>query len=128
MQCETGAIQSARADAARELAGRYHALVVLKGAASELAGPDGAHATNASGNPALAAPGMGDVLTGLVAAFAARLPPFDALRLAVYLHGLAADRAVAAGDGAEGFTASRLIARVAECLNASAAAPDGAPS
>ncbi len=92
--------------------------MVLKGAGSVLAQPDGTTLINASGNPALSAPGMGDVLTGMLAAFAARLEPWDALRRAVWLHGQAADDAVAEGLGPEGLTASELIGLVRRRLNA----------
>jgi NAD(P)H-hydrate repair Nnr-like enzyme with NAD(P)H-hydrate dehydratase domain len=73
---------------------------------------------NASGNPALSAPGMGDVLTGMLAALTARLEPWEALRCVVWLHGQAADDAVAAGQGPEGLTASELIGRIGQRLNA----------
>lgn len=112
------AIQARREQAARELAASFNAWVVLKGAGSVLAQPDGTTLINASGNPALSAPGMGDVLTGMLAAFAARLEPWDALRRAVWLHGQAADDAVAEGLGPEGLTASELIGLVRRRLNA----------
>jgi len=121
LHTRTEAIQADREQAARQLAASFHAWVVLKGAGSVLAQPDGAFSINASGNPALSAPGMGDVLTGMLAAFLARLPPADALRLAVWLHGQAADDAVADGLGPEGLTASELIERIRHRLNASAA-------
>ena len=57
-------IQSNREQAARELAATFNAWVVLKGAGSVLARPDGTTVLNETGNPALSAPGMGDVLTG----------------------------------------------------------------
>ena len=117
LRTRTDAIQAGREQAARQLAATFHAWVVLKGAGSVLASPDGTSSINASGNPALSAPGMGDVLTGMLVAFLARLPPGDALRLAVWLHGQAADDAVAAGLGPEGLTASELIIRVRHRLN-----------
>ena len=112
------AIQADREQAAQQLATTFHAWVGLKGAGSVLAQPDGTTSINTSGNPALSAPGMGDVLTGMLAAFVARLPSGDALRLAVWLHGQAADDAVAAGLGPEGLTASELIGWVRRRLNA----------
>lgn len=102
-------IQSSREQAARELAARFNALVVLKGAGSVLARPDGTTLINETGNPALSAPGMGDVLTGILAAFLARLEPWEALRRAVWLHGRAADDAVAQHHRQEGLTATELI-------------------
>ncbi|WP_310447364.1 NAD(P)H-hydrate dehydratase [Thiobacillus sp.] len=124
LHSRTDAIQADREQAARQLTATFHAWVVLKGAGSVLAQPDGAVSINASGNPALSAPGMGDVLTGMLAAFLARLPPADALRLAVWLHGQAADDAVADGLGPEGLTASELIERIRHRLNANAATAD----
>ena len=117
LHTHTGAIQADRKQAARQLAARFNSQVVLKGAGSVLAQPDGTTSINTSGNPALSAPGMGDVLTGMLAAFLARLPPGDALRLGVWLHGQAADDAVAAGLGPEGLTASELIGWVRRRLN-----------
>ncbi|MEW6132345.1 MAG: NAD(P)H-hydrate dehydratase [Pseudomonadota bacterium] len=118
LQVKTREIQANRELAARELAARFNALAALKGAGTVLAHPDGKFAFNQTGNPALSAPGMGDVLTGMLAAFAARMPPWDALRLAVWLHGQAADDALAAGCGVEGLTASELIGHARRRLNA----------
>lgn len=111
-------IQSDRDQAARELAATFNAWVVLKGAGSILAHPDGTTLRNKTGNPALSAPGMGDVLTGILAAFLARLEPWDALQRAVWLHGQAADDAVAERLGPEGLTASELIGLARRRLNA----------
>lgn len=112
------AIQSNREQAAQELAATFNACVVLKGAGSVLARPDGTTLRNQTGNPALSAPGMGDVLTGMLAAFLTRLAPWEALRLAVWLHGQAADDAVADRLGPEGLTASELIGLIRRRLNA----------
>jgi NAD(P)H-hydrate repair Nnr-like enzyme with NAD(P)H-hydrate dehydratase domain len=80
---------------------------VLKGAQTVVAAPDGRASINATGNPALASGGTGDVLTGLIGGFLAQgLAAWDAARLGVFLHGLAADhfaaqygpRSLAAGD------------------------------
>lgn len=111
-------IQSGREQAARELAAKFNAWVVLKGAGSILARPDGTPLRNETGNPALSAPGMGDVLTGMLAAFLTRLAPWEALRRAVWLHGQAANDAVADQLGPEGLTASELIKLVRRRLNA----------
>jgi NAD(P)H-hydrate epimerase len=105
-------IQTRRLDAAQELAARSRAWVVLKGAQTVVAGPDGRLSLNSTGNPALASGGTGDVLTGLIGGFLAQgLTPWDAARLGVYLHGLSADylaehvgpRGMAAGDLLAGF-------------------------
>lgn len=110
-------IQANREQAAKELAARFNALVALKGAGTVLASPDGKLEINPTGNPALSAPGMGDVLTGMLAAFLARLEPWDALRRAVWLHGQVADDAVGEGLGPEGLTASELIGLAWRRLN-----------
>jgi NAD(P)H-hydrate epimerase len=79
---------------ASRVAARLQAYVVLKGAATVLAAPDGRLALNSSGSPALATGGSGDVLTGILAAFlAVAADPWAAVQAAVFLHGLAAERA-----------------------------------
>lgn len=104
------AIQADRIASAQRLAKHFHAEVVLKGAGSIIAGVDGAWVVNASGNPGLASAGTGDVLSGFVAALLAQgMAPGHALAAAVHLHGLAADRCVAAGLGPVGLTAGELI-------------------
>lgn len=110
-------IQASREQAAKELAMRFNAFVALKGTGTVLAAPDGKLEVNPTGNPALSAPGMGDVLTGMLSAFLARLKPWEALRRAVWLHGQAADDAVARGLGPEGLTASEQIEFVRHRLN-----------
>lgn len=117
LKSSVGEIQARREQAARELAARFNALVVLKGMRSVLARPDGTTAINETGNPALSAPGMGDVLTGMLAAFLARLEPWDALVRAVWLHGQAADDALAGSMGPEGLTATELINHARAWLN-----------
>jgi NAD(P)H-hydrate epimerase len=89
-------IEARRIDIAREWASRWTCVLVLKGAPTVVATPDGRASVNPTGNPALATAGTGDVLTGMIAALLAqRLTAVDAARLAVYVHGLAADRMVA---------------------------------
>jgi NAD(P)H-hydrate epimerase len=86
-------IQQQRLAAARELAGRFAAWVVLKGAASVIAAPDGRLAINTSGNSLLATAGSGDVLSGVIGSFLARgLTPARAVSAGVFLHGRVADR------------------------------------
>lgn len=118
LQVKTREIQDNRELAARELARQFNALVALKGAGTVLARPDGEIEVNHTGNPALSSPGMGDVLTGMMAAFAARIPPWEALRLAVWLHGQAADDALGGGCGVEGLSASELVSFARRRLNA----------
>jgi hydroxyethylthiazole kinase-like uncharacterized protein yjeF len=106
---ETTEIESDRISAATRLAGGLNASIVLKGAGSVLAYPDGGFDINSSGGPALATAGTGDVLAGIVGAFLAqRLDPKTALRYAVCLHGAAADALVVSGIGPVGLVASEL--------------------
>ena len=102
-------VQNDRMKAAHELAQRLSANVVLKGVGSVLAHPDGTWDINASGGPALATAGSGDVLSGLLGALLAQgLDAKTALRYAVCLHGATADALVAQGIGPLGLTASEL--------------------
>ncbi|HEX2766652.1 MAG TPA: NAD(P)H-hydrate dehydratase [Candidatus Limnocylindria bacterium] len=92
----------ARATAAAEAAKRWKAVVVLKGAHTVVAAPDGELLASAIGTPALATAGSGDLLSGAIGAFlAAGLEPFEAAGCAVAVHGaaglLAADRIGTAG-------------------------------
>ena len=101
---------------ARETAAQYGAYVVLKGAQTVVAAPDGRLSLNPTGNPALASGGTGDVLTGLIGGFLAqRLSHWDAARLGVYLHGLAADQ-FAAQHGPRSLVAGDLIDLFPEVL------------
>ena len=106
----TDKIQHDRIAAARTLSTRYNAAVVLKGSGSVCSLKSGEWYLNTSGNPGMAAAGMGDVLTGIIAALIAQGGDPDlALLAGVHLHGLAADRQVAAGIGPAGLTASEVI-------------------
>ncbi len=90
----TSAIVSDVEGAARRLAERSGATVVLKGFRSVVASPGGETAHVLSGNPGMATGGSGDVLTGVVGAFLARgLPAREAASSAAFLHGLAGDLA-----------------------------------
>lgn len=101
----TAAVEADRISVAREFASARNVFVVLKGARTVIAAPDGAVAINGSGNPGMATGGMGDVLTGVLAALLAQgYQPFQACLLGVYLHGLAADL-VAADKGEIGLSA-----------------------
>jgi hydroxyethylthiazole kinase-like uncharacterized protein yjeF len=115
----TADVERDRVAAARALAQRFNATVVLKGAGSVLAAPDGSFDINGSGNPGLASGGTGDVLAGFVGALLAQgLAPRTALRIAVCLHGAAADACVGRGVGPIGLTASELIPQARALLNA----------
>ncbi len=114
----TAEVQADRVTAARDLAARFKADVVLKGCGSILAGADGRWAINTSGNAGLASAGSGDVLTGFAAALLAQgWPAAHALAAAVHLHGAAADRLAASGCGPIGMTAGELIPAARSLLN-----------
>ena len=82
----------ARVAAARDAAAAWQQVVVLKGARTVIAAPDGEVAIAPFENPALASGGTGDVLAGAIGALLAQgLPPYAAARLGVYLHGAAGD-------------------------------------
>ena len=114
-----GKVNGDRLAAALELARRFRAHVVLKGAGSICASPGGTWAINTTGNPGLASGGSGDVLAGMVGALLAQgLEPAKALQYAVCLHGAAADACVAKGLGPTGLTASEVAVEARSILNA----------
>ena len=93
-------VQANRLEVARDFVKRTGVTLVLKGARTLIAHPDGRVAVNTTGNPGMAKGGSGDLLTGLVAGMLAQYPNdvARAVEAAVYLHGLAADMAVRAAD------------------------------
>jgi hydroxyethylthiazole kinase-like uncharacterized protein yjeF len=116
--CTTAEVQRDRVAAALRLAHECNAGVVLKGCGSLCAWPDGHWAINTSGNPGMAAAGMGDVLTGLIVGLLAQgVNERHALTAAVYLHGAAADRLVETGIGPIGMTAGETIDAARTLLN-----------
>jgi NAD(P)H-hydrate epimerase len=111
-------VQSRRTESARGLAARTGAVVVLKGQRSLIAAPDGRLAVNPTGNPGLATGGTGDVLAGMIGALLARgCDAWTAATAAVYVHGLAGDRA-AARLGQEALLAGDLVDALPEALRA----------
>lgn len=113
------AVQEDRVKTAQEAAKRWNVHVILKGAHTIVAAPDGQMFVNTTGNAGLAKGGSGDVLTGVLAAITGQFKTEDWLRvlaLGVYLHGAAADVAAAgtdlsgllAGDVARAVPAARL--------------------
>ena len=119
---DAAAINADRLAAALALAQDLRASVVLKGAGSVLAYADGGFDINASGGPALATAGSGDVLAGMLGALLAQgLAPKSALRYAVCLHGAAADALVACGTGPLGVMASELAVVARALVNQAAA-------
>lgn len=105
-------VQANRIDCARVFSTEHGVHVVLKGARSILATPDGAVFINPTGNPGMATGGTGDVLTGVVAAWVAQLHDLlAAMTVGVHLHGLAGDLAVER-VGETALTASDLAAQL----------------
>lgn len=121
---ESKLVQERRQESAVELATRTGAVVVLKGAQTVIAAPDGRLALNPTGNPGMAVGGMGDVLAGLLGGLLCQqVAPWPAACLGVYLHGLAADLLAAEQGINFGFTASEVAARLpAACRELAAAA------
>ncbi len=112
-------VQHDRVGAALELAAKTGCAVALKGAGTICATPGGDWHINTTGNPGMASAGMGDVLTGLVAALIAQgARPGDALLAGVYVHGAAADALVARGTGPLGLTAGEVIEAARALANA----------
>ena len=113
-------IESDRFKAARAIADRYRAVVVLKGAGTIIAHPAGPLAVCPWGNPGMASGGMGDVLTGVIAGLLAQgLNAWRAARLGVALHAQAGD--AAAQDGEAGIIATDLFPHLHKLRNARAA-------
>ncbi|MBA2251911.1 MAG: NAD(P)H-hydrate dehydratase [Nitrospirales bacterium] len=107
--------QSVNADrigAATRFAEQHGVILVLKGARTIVARPDGHVTICPTGNPGMATAGTGDALTGIIVGLLAQqLSPWDAACAGTYLHGLAGD--LAAGElGQAGMLAGDLIARI----------------
>lgn len=113
---ETAAVQADRFAAARELARRYRAVVVLKGNGSLVASPEGEVSVCPWGNPGMASGGMGDTLTGVIAGLLGQgCDPYRAACLGVGLHARAAD--VAARAGERGMLAGDLLDPLRRLVN-----------
>lgn len=99
----------ARLEKQIEFAARYNCILVLKGAYSSIAAPDGKVWFNSTGNPGMATAGSGDVLTGIILSLLAQgYSPENASVAGVYIHGLAGDIA-AVKSGYESIIASDII-------------------
>jgi hydroxyethylthiazole kinase-like uncharacterized protein yjeF len=114
LQCPARDIQADRLGSARALARACHAIVVLKGAGTVVAAPDGRASINPTGSPALATAGTGDVLAGMLGALLAQdYDPWRATLAAVWLHG-----AAVAGLGDIGVVAGEVAPRAVDALRA----------
>jgi hydroxyethylthiazole kinase-like uncharacterized protein yjeF len=119
LSTHTRAIQQDRVGCALRIAQRLQSVVVLKGAGSVIAEPSGRYTINPTGGPALATPGTGDVLSGMIGALLAQSrrgqdEDVCAVLAGVWLHGCAAQR-----FGADvGLTASEVAPLAAQALAA----------
>ncbi|HZH44951.1 MAG TPA: NAD(P)H-hydrate dehydratase [Lysobacter sp.] len=108
LKCDAAAVQRDRFAAAHALAQRFGAVVVLKGAGTVVTAPERTPCVIEAGNPGMAVAGMGDVLTGVIAALLAQgLSPFDAACAGALLHADAGD--AAARDGERGLLPTDLM-------------------
>lgn len=112
----TDLIQRERFTVAAHFAEQWGAIVVLKGAHTVVATPDGFVRVNNTGNPGMATAGTGDALTGMIAAWLAQgIDPVDAATWGVALHGAAGDLA-AASRGEISLITSDLIEKIPEAI------------
>jgi len=112
-------VEADRFAAVSELALRFGGVSVLKGAGSLIASADDGITLCDAGNPGMASGGMGDVLTGIIAALLAQgLKPLAAARAGVYIHARAGD--LAAQTGERGLLATDLLAHVRALVNPAA--------
>lgn len=117
LDTDIAAIEADRFVSAQALADRYAAVIVLKGAGTIVAAPGRVPAVIGAGNPGMASAGMGDVLTGVIAAFSAQgLSAFDAACAGALLHAAAGDAAASAG-GERGLLASDLFPALRRLAN-----------
>jgi len=108
----TAQVQADRVKCAREFAAASDTVIVLKGAATVIAVPDGHIQINPTGNPGMASGGMGDILTGIIAGLMTQgVDPARAAVMGVYLHGAAAD-ALAADGRPVGYLAADLLDQI----------------
>jgi NAD(P)H-hydrate epimerase len=99
-------VETIRISVAQEFARNFGVYLILKGARTIVASPDGIAAINGSGNPGMASGGMGDVLTGIIVSLLGQhYSAWDACRIGVYIHGYAANL-VADEKGEIGMSAS----------------------
>jgi NAD(P)H-hydrate epimerase len=114
--CDTATVQADRLGALDRLVGRSGGIVVLKGAGSLIGAPGKVAAICERGNPGMAAPGMGDVLTGAIAGILAQVgDPWVAARVAVLAHAMAGD--AEARNGERGVLASDVARELRSWVN-----------
>lgn len=118
LNCTLSDIQNNREQAAKEMAKLYHCWAIIKGQNTVITSPTGEIIINKTGNSGLSTAGSGDVLTGIMGSFLAQgMVMSDAVKSAVWIHGIAADILVKKGIGPIGLTASELIDTVRDVRN-----------
>lgn len=116
LECSNADVQRDRFAAAHAIARRHGCVVVLKGAGTVVAAPGETPRVIDAGNSGMAVGGMGDVLTGVIAALRAQgLSAFDAASTGALLHALAGD--AAAWDGQRGLLPSDLFPHLRRLSN-----------
>lgn len=115
--CTTTEIEADRVGTARRFAEKHGVLLVLKGARTIIAAPDGGILINPTGHAGMATGGMGDLLTGIIAALLSQgAPPLAAAAAGVWLHGRSGDR-LRPRFGDAGLLASDLLAEIPGARN-----------
>ena len=116
LECSAGEVQADRRAALAKIAERYGGTAVLKGSGSLVTAVDGPSWLCSAGNPGMAAPGMGDVLTGIIAALRAQgLSAEMAAVAGVDIHARAGDAAALSGQ--RGLLASDLLQELRAWVN-----------
>ncbi len=110
-------IQDDRFVSVADLVDKLNSVTILKGAGSLIQHENNIY-INTTGNPSLANAGQGDTLTGIIVGFLAQgMDLIDATRMAVFIHGLAADRLVIKRQGYNGVLASSIAEEVCDLIN-----------
>ncbi|MBA7641445.1 Bifunctional NAD(P)H-hydrate repair enzyme Nnr [subsurface metagenome] len=109
-------VQLDRLELAKKMAAEWHKTIVLKGAHTVIAAPDGRSQISHVANAGLASAGTGDVLSGVIAGLLAQgLNLFDAAASGVYIHGMAGE-VVKARLGDAGMVASDLLPELPQVI------------
>lgn len=117
MDMSTKQVQEDRISVASSFARKYRCIVVLKGARSVVAAPDGRVFINPTGNPGMSSGGMGDVLTGVIAGLISqKYSPLEASILGTFSHGLSGD-IVSEAIGRSGITATDVANSIPAALD-----------
>jgi len=123
-RCTVPEVEADRIGIALRFATHFQVHLILKGARSICAAPDGSLAINGSGNPGMASGGMGDVLTGVVASLIGQgYAPFNACQLGAFVHGFAADLLLPR-QGSQGMSATDVQEMLPEALRRLAPEPE----